>query len=230
MPAPKALFLHIPKTAGTSIVKAARENLPPSEIISHADFLEKGSRQIEGSAFISGHFGYAFAAKFMTDRFSFTFLRDPIERVLSFYHFARHADANAYEVYRLAQIYDLEEFVGRGCEGDPAICESIWNHQARLLSIGWEKPPYDRDAILGQAIDNLRRFSYVGFTETLETDYRNIGAALGWATNKPAPRELSNPGRPTRKDISSTTLQQIARLTELDSRLYAWARQLRGEA
>jgi len=36
---------------------------------------------------ISGHFGYGYANKLMKDRISFTFLRDPVERVLSLFYF-----------------------------------------------------------------------------------------------------------------------------------------------
>ncbi len=225
----KALFLHIPKTGGTSLVKAARDNLPHAAVMSHADFVAKDKRQIGEIAFVSGHFGYDFAAEFMAGRFSFTFLRDPVDRVLSFYHFARHADPATYEIYRLARTYRLEEFVERGYRGDPVIRENLWNHQARLLSIGWRAISLDAEEILGQAINNLRGFSYVGLTETMEDDYRNIASALGWATNGPAPRELSNPDRPTKRDISSATLERILQLTALDAQLYATARRTRGD-
>ena len=89
-----ALFLHIQKTAGSSIVDLARQAYGSDEVVSHGDFFLQpapssldalvdakgdGSREFADHAFISGHFGFGFAQPMMQGRYSFTFLRDPIE-------------------------------------------------------------------------------------------------------------------------------------------------------
>ncbi|MCH7920168.1 MAG: sulfotransferase family 2 domain-containing protein, partial [Planctomycetes bacterium] len=99
---PRVLFLHIQKTAGSSIVELARDHYDKS-VISHGDFGGHKPEDFQDVAFVSGHFGYEFARPLMSDRYSFTFLRDPVDRVLSFYYFCRRMDSNEFEIYSLAQ-------------------------------------------------------------------------------------------------------------------------------
>jgi len=66
-----ALFLHIQKTAGTSIVEYAKRYYP--SIISHADFLNHKPEEFSEVQFISGHFGYEFTKYHMPNRYSFVF-------------------------------------------------------------------------------------------------------------------------------------------------------------
>jgi hypothetical protein len=82
-----AIFLHIQKTAGTSIVDLARRHYGNENMTSHGDHLE-GFKQFplkdkffeterilskyEATPFISGHFGYDFSKPFMNVRYSFT--------------------------------------------------------------------------------------------------------------------------------------------------------------
>ena len=77
-----ALFLHIQKTAGTSIVSAAREHCGDANMITHGDYMSRTSEELADVPFISGHFGYDFARQLMGERYSFTFLRKPVDRVL----------------------------------------------------------------------------------------------------------------------------------------------------
>ena len=92
-----ALFLHIQKTAGSPIVRLARLSLSSDEVMSHGDYLNgrtddeletivnargKAPSDFKDFPFVSGHFGFDFARQIMDERFSLTFLRNPIERVL----------------------------------------------------------------------------------------------------------------------------------------------------
>lgn len=97
-----AVFMHIHKTAGTAIVRLAREHYGHNNIISHGDHQPKHANlafhdtfftpqkilmRHNDKLFVSGHFGFDFCSVFMKNRFSFTFLRDPMERIVSFYYF-----------------------------------------------------------------------------------------------------------------------------------------------
>ena len=62
-----SLFLHIQKTAGSSIVHYARLSLSSDKVMSHGDYLKGGFRRgklpgdFKDCTFVSGHFGFDFA-------------------------------------------------------------------------------------------------------------------------------------------------------------------------
>ncbi len=88
-PMRKALFLHTPKTAGTSIQEMAREVYGDQNVASHDDYLKLQIAGCKNLPFVSGHFGFEFARPLLADRYCFTFLREPIARVFLCTTFAR---------------------------------------------------------------------------------------------------------------------------------------------
>jgi hypothetical protein len=224
-----AVFLHIQKTAGTSIVDTVRLYYANS-MASHGDFLNRSAESMQRCRFVSGHFGFEFARTLIETRYSFTFLRDPVERVLSLYYFARSRNPEEFLIYRSAQELDLRSFLLAGMTSG-LIRDHICNHQAWQLSWGRGAPgTYTRDSISNEqmmtfAQANIRKLSYVGFAETFDEDYRNVLADLGI----PRPGEVvhanTTPARPCKKDFSSETLAIARELTSCDQELYdtAWA-------
>lgn len=120
-----ALFLHIQKTGGTTIVDLAWKHYGYN-VCSHGDYEIKSRKDLESLAFVSGHFGYDYARPLMRSRYSFTFLRKPQDRVLSFYYFCRTRDPEEREIYRLAQEMSLKSFLKAGFE-HPLVKSLIWN-------------------------------------------------------------------------------------------------------
>lgn len=241
-----AIFLHIQKTAGTSIVNIARTYYTHANITSHGDHLEDFAQfplqeelskteqmlsKYDATPFISGHFGYDFSKPFMNTRYSFTFLRNPIERVLSFYYFCQRRDPKEFDLYALAQQVSLDEFLQMGLT-EPLVRDCIWNHQAWQLACGWGNSEQrsvscsEPDKILDLAIRHLEDFSYIGFAETFEDDRNKIFKDLRIPTPKKEIFANANHGRPTSKDLPRSTLNLLEELTHLDSALYkeAWSR------
>lgn len=241
-----ALFLHIQKTAGSSIVDLARLAYGSDEVISHGDYLRglanKGLDEIvdargqspedfRSKSFVSGHFGFDFARPLLTDRYSFTFLRDPVERVLSYYYFCLTRDPQEYDIYALAQELTLDRFLTLGLKR-PGLKACIWNNQAWQLANGYGNSNgrnilcFSPEEILDLAIRHLDDFSYVGFAETFEKDRDHIMTALGIVPPKEKIVSNANPGRPTSKDLPSSTLSLLDELTHLDRVLYkeAWSK------
>ena len=182
-------------------------------------------------AFVSGHFGFDFAKPLMSGRYSFTFLRDPIERILSYYYFCKTRDPKEYEIYRLVQELTLNQFLMLGLER-PAIKSFIWNNQTLQLADGYGSSnkrnilSFSPEEILELAIRHLDDFSYIGFAETFEEDRDHILKALGIV---PPPNKIvsnANPGRPTARDLPASTIKLLDELTHLDRALYkaAWQR------
>jgi hypothetical protein len=242
----RVLFLHIQKTAGSSIVDLARLKYGSDEVASHGDYLtecidhslkkvgaaaKRPSSGFENKLFISGHFGYDFARPFLEGRYSFTFLRDPIERILSYYYFCKTRDPKEFEVYALTQELTLERFLALGLER-PVVKACIWNNQAWQLANGYGHSngryitSYTPEEILELAIRHLDDFSYIGFTETFKKDRDHILKAIGISPPKANIVSNSNPGRLTARDLPTSTLKLLEELTHLDRELYnvAWGR------
>lgn len=242
-----AIFIHIQKTAGTSMVDIARLHYQQN-IISHGDYLkgvyhspfkkdfwinEQVISNFRSIPFLSGHFGYDFARLFMRGRYTFTFLRDPIDRVLSFYYFCKNRDPNEFETYRLCQQLSLDEFLKMGLE-QPEIKFFIWNNQVWQLACGFGNienrglSSFESTELLDLAIKHLENFSYIGLTETFEQDRDRILTDLGIAL--PEEKIISNatPARPTSQDLPRSTLKLLEKLTYLDQILYqsVWSQRI----
>ena len=250
-----ALFLHIQKTAGTSIVSFAQATYGPSNVHSHGNYLDgyitRGASLLETFRdcpeyrhffshentirragvvpFVSGHFGFDFASSLMKHRYSFTFLRDPVERILSFYYFCRSRDPSEYKIYQLTQEVSLNNFLKMGMK-DPEVKNYIWNNQTWQLAYGYGNSTArcitkcSPDDILHRAVKHLDQFSDIGFAETFESDSSRILEAIG--IKPPHAKIVSNQtvGRPTKDDLSRATLAHLEQLTQLDQALYdeAW--------
>lgn len=224
-----AVFMHTQKTAGTSLITLARRYYK-EDMISHGDYLKHTPESLSRIGFVSGHFGYAYARPLMQSRYSFTFLRDPAERLLSFYYFCRKSDPTEYPVYRMAQELKLEDFLAAGLES-PEIRPYLWNQQAWALACGWGNPgrlkshEIPEERILADALAHLEEFSHIGFTETFDEDMATIFRAL----RLPAPDgewiRNANAGRPRLPEVSDAARRLIGQLTQLDDILYrhAWA-------
>ena len=238
-----AVFVHIQKTAGTAIVNLARSAYGNHHVISHGDFFEEldhfpladyeyfqkeqVQRKISDILFISGHFGYDFAKQFIRDRYSFTFLRNPVERVLSFYFYCKTCDPTKFEIYELSQRLSLNEFLKLGFSA-PQIRGFIWNCQVLQLAHGFgssQELHLTENELLKLAMRHLDDFSYIGFTETFEKDRDNILRDLGIALPNEITVANANPGRPVFNELPQSTQNLLLELTELDRVLYkkAWS-------
>jgi len=223
------VFVHIQKTAGSSIVNIAQGYYGKS-LISYLDYDGRRPEEFQDVAFVSGHFGYEFARPLMSDRYSFTFLRDPVDRVLSFYYFCRRMDSNEFEIYSLAQGLNLEEFIKLSLKNNhlrPVVC----NNQAWQLAYGYGHMTdkyyfsFEEQEIQDLAISHLEKFSHIGFTETFEKDRNIILNKLGIPLPKKNVIINTSGDRPSVQDLPDSTVDLLRKVTHLDQILYdhAWS-------
>jgi hypothetical protein len=225
-----ALFLHIQKTAGTSIVNLARPRYAPS-VTSHGDCWHRPPELFRDVGFVSGHFGYDFARHLMPGRFNFTFLREPRERILSMYYFCRQRDPARFKIYARARTMELIEFLEAGFT-DEWVRKNIWNNQAWQLCHGFSHlddrslGDFQPGEILDLARQHLDQFNYVGFMETLAADQKAIFDQLGMVPTRAMRRENSGASRPGLADVPERARELLDELTALDRQLYthAWQR------
>ena len=230
----RLIFLHIAKTAGTSLVEYLRRLLPVGTVLSHGDFLEfpderLSPEQMDEYQVISGHFGYAHIQPYLEDSFSVTFLRDPMQRVLSFYKFCMHPDMQRrFPVARAARDLSIDDFFTSTL---PEVCEALDNLQVwQLADMYWHEDRMRLSHLtdlemLALAEQHLEELSYVGFTENFATDFAAILQLLGLPVADDIPREFVTPKPLLLQQLAPATQSSLRDRLALDFELYARARQ-----
>jgi hypothetical protein len=217
-------FMHIGKTAGTSLQHALMEAMSDAAVFHESleNFDTVAAAELWVNDLVIGHFAYQHVAKLRPDRFLITFLRDPIERVLSSYGFLRSVSpVSDYSRTAIdaAKALTLSEFIR--CH-DPAVRMVTENFQAK--SLAYDVRPEYRDKITelyGEAARNLSNFDFVGiveyFAESLAALSQEIGVLLPNKRLNITEARRSEP-RASREDI-----EYIRRLNTVDLALYGRA-------
>ena len=125
------IYLHIPKTAGTSFRKSAEQYFGPDQVLN--DYGEKSSSTSEDirsafyesndvkklrqsgveHKFLTGHFSLTKYREIFPDSPVVTFFRNPVDRVISEYiHFSSHYNFDG----DLREFYTRPQFQNRQCK------------------------------------------------------------------------------------------------------------------
>ena len=160
---PKTIFLHIPKTAGTSLMHLFAGQYPRGRclfIYSHQpEVLASSRRLVENVEAIFGHFSYGIHELLDVEAQYVTFLRNPIDRVISYFnHQARDRHSEFYDdILRGLTLLDLLE---------SRRCHQVQNHMCQIISGYGAASPLHKRSLLDAARHNLATdFAYVGITE-----------------------------------------------------------------
>lgn len=191
----RIVFLHIPKTAGQS-VHSELTRLMPDECLSpvrvHTQVKADAPQMPDGYRLYSGHLDWDELETMPSPRFAFTVLRDPLERIASFYFYLR-AQAATLSPEELAQPHRTgmrllstqtaeEYFFGGNKSWQTFIRDHYDNVQTTYLATrrirGWglvqnESP----DALLAKALENAKNIDRIYTTTTLadlETDLEKL--------------------------------------------------------
>lgn len=216
-------FLHVPKTAGTSIIAMMQRNADPAKFY-HAEgrrilritHLLKASKKI-----LAGHFFLRdFSAELVRDTYIFTFLRNPIDRVVSQYHYFREVEqATDDEEVMSAKAFELRHILTR-----PGNNPRWINAQTTCLSGESRHKVADRES-LERAIRNLQLLDFVGLYEQLQASWSRLATDLRWPdTELPVCNRTAR--RPQLSDVDPALVELIAERNALDLELYSAARSL----
>jgi len=223
------IFLHVPKTGGTTLYKILAQHY------SRAQTLTFDGRPSEIERFktlpparrgryrlIKGHLHFGLHRFIPGASTYITFLRHPVERVLSFYHHARSKpDHYLYSVLATERL-DLETRLAQ------EVTLELFNEQTRLLAGGeWENPqrPVTR-AALARAQANLRaRFRVVGILEEFDASLVLLRRAFGWEIPYYVKENVAK-DKPDSASLDAETRALIRDANSFDLELYEYAREL----
>ncbi len=219
--APKTIFLHIPKTAGTSVRQIVRKEYPGRQclfIYSHTpEFFASIRPHLPAARAIYGHVSYGIHEVLGIRGRYVAFLRDPVRRVVSFYgHQARKRDSEFYG--QIKKGLTLREMLRSG------VCHQVNNHMVRIISGHEGVEPTDDTAVFRRAVDNIERsFEMVGLVERLPESLALLGKQMGFKKPYRIPRRNVNQRRRS-ISLDEGTLADIRAHNRLDLMLYEHVR------
>ena len=189
------VFQHIPKTAGVSVRSVMASNFELEDILHVPDSRWRDDAFAAGAVrryrFIHGHLHFEFVKGLFRKARVVTFVRDPVERVLSLYYFLRRQDPASYQDptvrFTVEQARSLapDRFVALR---HPIIGPMVSDYQARVLLGADEQDPPKRNW-LPRVLANLERYAYVGVCDPdlMAESVRGLTRHFGWMASGDAP-------------------------------------------
>ena len=238
-------FMHVEKTAGTSLTDFLERRFSPTRIELQpppADEAASGPRRSPTHAYtmVYGHFALPFVRTHEPERQVVTILREPGARILSCYYYWRSRQLSSAvddvnEATVLAGRVGLLEFLR--CR-HPVVVDQIDNVYARRLT-GLDISAHDGlngdDAldIVGKALSALDSLAFVGITERFPESIALLSLRFGLVPPQHAPRinvseqneiDLPQDYKPVpRETITSEIKTELDRLARFDRLIYGAA-------
>jgi Sulfotransferase domain len=246
------IFLHLYKTGGTTLNRIIEWEYKLHRICSlepngwqwhYQRIIRWPARRLARVAVFKGHMPFGLHRVLPGPAKYVTILRDPVERAVSDYYFARGFSPHAY--HRAALELDLEDYflqrhehnlqsrILAGPNSDdhlPRECSLISSY-TRLRG---SYLPYSQDpassacdsAVLARAKENLaRHFAVVGLTERYDETLALLKVLFGWKVKRYMGFRAT-PNRLPRGRIPASTVALIQEQERFDVALYEYARTL----
>jgi len=189
MTARRAVFVHVPRTAGKSFGRMLEAVFEGRKIVSfygnaHSpvvngqieEFCRQAPEAKRAVDLVKGHVVHGFDAAF-DDADYITLLRHPLRRLVSYYYYALKDPGNYLHDYLVQRRMGLESFLASDASID------LDNYHVRAISGCRFGSPRERvtQAHCDIAKDRLANsFKAFGLTEQLDDSLRLIGLAMDW--------------------------------------------------
>ena len=218
------LFIHIPKTAGTTFQDVAKRHFRVDQFYSIYSPAELGSLRKETNKdrlrLVMGHFRFGLHQYFDYGCQYFTFLRNPVEQVLSFYnHMLNSSDKDHKKV--LEHVKSLHGYASHPWARNLQTCY--------VTNLMYDEIERDPESALLIAKDNLRRyFLGIGIVERFDESLLFLKYRLNWG--KIYYRRLNITSRKKQylmlEEVEKDTLELIKDNNQCDQALYDFANEL----
>jgi hypothetical protein len=229
------IFLHMPKTGGTTLRAVLERIYGPGAaygVYGRAfgfhdldDFMVLSRQERGRIRLLMGHMYFGLHGEMPAPCLYLTMLRNPVDRLISQFHHMATDPSHPFNRVIVEQGMGLAGYLasGRGLRED--------NHQSRADNLqtrfisGMRGVPHGGSSrrMLELAKRNIREhFLLAGITERFDESLVLMKRALGWP--EPCYRRLNeSSGRPRREDLSPDDLRAVEQCSALDMELYGYA-------
>jgi hypothetical protein len=209
-------FIHIPKTAGTTMAQVIESQYPAGAVlnfreptITDEDRVRMVTQMSPKILIVAGHLNYSYGKLFPRPSRPFTMLRDPTDRVISLYYYigreTRHPSHEAFKRGEI-KIENLAKRQGRA--------------QACFIAGYTAKDPIPDEELLAEAKDVLQnRMLAVGLTERFDESLLLYNQALGWKVRSYVSVNVTS-NRPKKDRMAAGDLAIIRENNFVDQSLY----------
>jgi Galactose-3-O-sulfotransferase len=222
------IFLHIPKSAGTTLNRLIEWEYPLFEMYSvdpvffrwsRARLWRLPKRRLQSFRVFKGHMPFGLHEILPQPATYVTVMRGAVERVISAYYFMSNyiLHPNYWKFRR--ERWTLEDFVRRSPRE---------NVQTKMIAGADYDAPCTEEILL-KAKENLQHFSVLGLTERFEESLALMKLRFGWKLESYSSFNVTRT-RPKKRDLPQSTLDLIAERNRFDMELYECARKLFEEA
>ena len=206
------IFLHLPKTGGSSVLQALNQ-VYGTEAVQHFErdecmaLIQKGKRIADvlfsTTKVIHGHFLFSEIEDLVErdDPKLVTFMRQPNERLISNYHWWKHTiEENPNHPVHYRRNETLEMYSSR---------VETQNKMSRFL--------------MGAQLD---QFFFIGFLERFERDIRELANRLNWPEVQIAHEKKRSEDKKSDADVEGRLMYEIEMRNQKDWELYRSAQKL----
>ena len=210
-------FLHIPKTAGTSLRKVIEAQFSPEEICpcsvmqELSEMVRRDASELAAYPLIAGHMGYSLVSLLPTTPRVITMLRDPVARTISrFNYMKQHVTRSVRAPWGHERFLDHDVSIDDFLAFKPTR-QLITNFQVRNLAQDFDLTQtytdFDGNAIiskmnklfaytstgmsdedlLSRAKSRLASFEFVGITERFTESVELLRSTFGWEVSMNVP-------------------------------------------
>jgi len=219
------IFIHVPKAAGTTLNRLIEWEYPLLKIYSVDPYFFRWSRahlwrlskdRLTRFRVFKGHMMFGLHEILPQPATYITILRDPVDRVMSAFYFARNYKLHPLYWKFSRENWTLEDFVTRLPRD---------NVQCKFIAGAVYKEPCTAE-ICERAKENLvRHFSVVGLLERFEESLALMKLRFGWTLKNYSSFNVART-RPHKRDLPKSTLDLIQERNHFDIELYQCGAQL----
>jgi hypothetical protein len=233
-------FVHIPKTAGTSIYSFLDRHFLPNQVFPadlaawHQEGMAKmPPESIDRFSCVRGHLYHRQLGRFFAASqkriVPITILRRPLSQLLSEYDMVVNDPNGPFHDEALDAGLTFEEFLHRpryfAHYADNPDTQGLhsFNRQAAHLLLQREENPYQLppSAWWDESTRMLSDYPVIGLSERFDDTLQLLAFTFGWRCPMQGPR--LNPMRGERSTVSDEVATKVQKLNAVDFQLYDWA-------
>jgi len=232
------VFLHIPRTAGTSIksiLRAQYERASSFYIIGYnpsrsLQTLKDNADAYKQLQLVHGHMDFG-AVSFLGDNLSYiAMMRDPVDRIVSHYYYVKQEPRHYLHREIVDNNVSLNAYLSNGYtrelnDGLVRMFIGAGGHHTNEFS-KYDIPYGETEEwMLEEAVKNIEEhFVFVGLQEKFDVSVFLMKKRLGWANRLVFGRVNQTRNRLRISDIDASTVETINNYNRLDVRLYELVR------